>query len=144
MGRQPLIEGTVSMNQIEGHVTHVESAGGIALVEVQAGSMSLSASVLGHGSNVWPCGARVLASFKETEVALAKGLTGQISLRNRLSGTIRAIQYGAILTAVELDADGFRFKAIVTTRSARTMALAVGDAVEGLIKANEISLESLP
>jgi molybdate transport system regulatory protein len=40
-----------------------------------------------------------------------------------------------------LDVDGHTVGAVVTTRSCDNLQLAVGDAVEGLVKANEMSLQ---
>ena len=78
--------------------------------------------------------------FKETEVALAKNLAGLISLRNRLPAIVTAIERGTILTRVTLDFNGHAFESIITTRSSHVLELAVGDAVEALVKANEMTV----
>jgi molybdate transport system regulatory protein len=78
--------------------------------------------------------------FKETEVALAKNLSGMISLRNRFHGIVNAIEAGQVLTKVSFEADGAAITSIITTRSALAMQIAIGDAVEGLVKANEMTL----
>lgn len=131
------------MNRFQGIVTSVESDGGIALIEVQVGDISLSATILGtHENDVcWSKGQTVQIAFKETEVALAKQFAGEISLRNRLPGVIAGIEFGKILTSVEFDCPNFRVKTIITTRSAMSMRLAIGQQVVGLVKSNEMSLE---
>lgn len=78
--------------------------------------------------------------FKETEVSIAKELRGQISLRNRLSATVTAVRSEGMLAEISLDFAGQQIVSIITSRSARRMELKVGDGVEWLVKANEISL----
>jgi molybdate transport system regulatory protein len=78
--------------------------------------------------------------FKETEVALAKNLSGLISMRNRIPGRVKTIERGQLLTKVTLDADGHTVESIITTRASHALALAIGDAVEGLVKSNEMTV----
>ncbi|MDE2430393.1 MAG: TOBE domain-containing protein, partial [Burkholderiales bacterium] len=84
--------------------------------------------------------------FKETEVALAKNLSGMISLRNRMPGTIRHIEWGQVLTRVHLELRQnealpvWTITSVITTRSAKKLQLAEGDQIEGLVKSNEMSL----
>ena len=83
-------------------------------------------------------GNTVTLLFKETEVSLAKNLTGLISLRNRMSATVLNIKRGDILSAVGLDYAGKALTAVITTRGVDRLQLAIGDEVEALIKANEM------
>jgi molybdate transport system regulatory protein len=85
-------------------------------------------------------GTAVTLLFKETEVSLAKNLSGILSLRNRFAVTVRGIQRGDILSAVELDYSGKALTSVITTRSLERLQLAAGDNVEALVKANEIAL----
>ncbi len=78
--------------------------------------------------------------FKETEVSLAKHLTGELSLRNRIAVTIKKIERGDILSAVTLDYCTNTLVSVVTTRAVERLHLHVGDQVEALIKANEVVL----
>jgi molybdate transport system regulatory protein len=78
--------------------------------------------------------------FKETEVSLAKNLSGQISMRNRFSATVAGIERGTLLTAVVLTFDNHKIGSIITTRSCDALALSVGDAVEALVKTSEMTL----
>lgn len=88
-------------------------------------------------------GNAVLILFKETEVSLAKNLSGAISLRNRIRAVIHAIDRGVLLSAVTLDYKGMQVVSVITTRSVERLALAPGDKVEGLVKANEVTLMEL-
>jgi molybdate transport system regulatory protein len=130
------------MNRLPGKIAQVETHGSIALVDVAVGERRFTATLVGASDEVatWPAGMPVTLLFKETEVALAKNLSGLISMRNRLPATVTAIERGQLLTRVTLDVDGYIVVSIVTTRSSHALALAVGDAVEGLVKANEMTV----
>jgi molybdate transport system regulatory protein len=81
--------------------------------------------------------------FKESEVALARQLSGQISLRNRMPGQVVALEQGRLLTRVRLalqDVPGSCIESLITTRSAQAMQLAIGDQLEALVKSNEMSM----
>jgi molybdate transport system regulatory protein len=130
------------MNRLPGTIVAIEIAGGIALVDVAVSARRYTSLLVSAGDEAaqWREGAPVTLLFQETEVSLAKNLSGQISMRNRLPGTIVAIERGRLLTKIALDVDGHAVGAVVTTRSCDNLQLAVGDAVEGLVKANEMSL----
>jgi molybdate transport system regulatory protein len=134
------------MNRLPGHITKLETAGSIALVEVAVGEQRFTATLVGAGEEVasWPAGMPVALLFKETEVSLAKNLSGLISMRNRIPAKIVAIERGQLLTKVTLDTDGHIIESIITTRSSHALALAVGDTVEGLVKSNEMTLMQKP
>ena len=78
--------------------------------------------------------------FKETEIALAKNLSGMISLRNRISVIVQSIERGDILSAVTLDYDSKRLVSVITSRAIERLQINVGDQLEALVKANEIAL----
>ncbi|MBI3712218.1 MAG: TOBE domain-containing protein [Burkholderiales bacterium] len=132
------------MNQINGHILAIDHEGSIALLDVVLGDLRLSATILGEAQTLglWKIEQPVQLQFNEMEVAIAKNLSGQISLRNRLPGTIMALEWGRILTRVSFQvlAAGTEmlFDAVITTRSARHLQLAVGDQIEGLVKSNEM------
>lgn len=151
------------MNQLAGYVTGVEAHGSVAIMDVAAGHLQLTATLLGNPQQLaaWTIDQPVVLLFKETEVALAKNLSGDISLRNRLPGYIVSIEMGQVLTRVLLllaAADGTcpvqiedageadntfaKVSSVITTRSAKKLLLAVGDKVEALVKSNEMSVLS--
>lgn len=130
------------MNRLPGRITMVEVHGSIALVEAAVGEHRFTATLIGAGDEVaaWPAGMPVTLLFKETEVSLAKNLSGLISMRNRMQCTITAIERGKLLTRVTLDFGGHSIESVITTRSSHALSLTVGDTVEGLVKANEMTL----
>ena len=151
------------MNQIPGRVAAIEAYGSVAIMDVAAGHLQLTATLLGNPQQLagWVIGQAVVLLFKETEVALAKNLSGEISLRNRLPGYVEVIEMGKVLTRVKLllamadgtcpclqegvnpaDAESVYVSSVITTRSAKKLQLKVGDLVEALVKSNEMSVLS--
>jgi len=130
------------MNQLRGCITAIESNGFVSLVDVAVGADRFAAILLESPASApyLAIGRDVRVLFKETEVSLAKNLSGQLSLRNRLNGKVRHIRRGAILSEVELDYQGESVTSIITTRAVDRLDLLEGDEVEALIKANEVSL----
>ena len=134
------------MNKLPGKIISIETEGSIALVEVAVGELKLSASLLGNVEDLscWYVNQDVQLLFNEMEVAIAKNLSGQISLRNRMSGKIIHLEMGKILTRILFILDGnFTVSAVITSRSARALGLMLGDPIEGLVKSNEMTLISL-
>ena len=130
------------MNILSGHIAAIEAHGSVAIVDVTVAARLFTVTLLGSPEHLasWKIGQSVQLLFKESEVALAKNLSGQISLRNRLPGTIVAIEVGQVLTRAIIDMNGLMISSVITSRSARGLQLAIGDQVEGLVKSNEMSL----
>ena len=130
------------MNCLPGVISAIEIGGSVALVDVSAAGQQLTATMLDSSGQAhrWSIGMAVSLLFAETDVALAKDLTGRLSMRNRIRATVQTIESGQILSKVELDVGGNRLYSIITTRSAHALALRVGDTVEALVKANEMSV----
>lgn len=134
------------MNRLIGKIISIESEGSISLVEVAVGAHTLSATLLGCRDEIFGFSLHqeIALLFNEMEVAIAKNLSGQISLRNRLPGEIVSLESGKILTRVVYLIDQtYLVNAVITTRSASKLALKLGDQIEGLIKSNEMNLASL-
>jgi molybdate transport system regulatory protein len=132
------------MNKISGTIAALEVCGSIAIVDVLVGARTYTATVLGDSQAVagWQVGAAVALLFKETEVAIAKNLSGSISLRNRFKGEVTALELGRVLSKVLFKVDGLTIASIITTRSVKQLQLALGDEIEGLVKANEMTVVS--
>ncbi len=130
------------MNRLPGIILAIESNDCLSLVDVQSGQETYTAMLLETPLNTphLKVGNAVTLLFKETEVALAKNLSGEISLRNRIPGIVREIRRGDILCEVVLERDGQNITSIITTRAVNRLALQLGDKVEALVKANEVSL----
>jgi molybdate transport system regulatory protein len=129
------------VNRLRGRITAVESAGHVLLVDVAVDDKRFSAILLeAAGAERLQPGAAVTLAFKETEVSLAKNLSGLISLRNRMRTRVRAVEKGKVLAKVTLDYHGAEVVSVITTRSAERLDLKPGDEVEALVKANEMTI----
>lgn len=130
------------MNRLPATISKIDVHGSIALVETVSGGRRYTATMVGASLEAasWHEGMAVTLLFKETEVALGKNLSGLISMRNRIPAVVAGIERGKLLARVDLQADGHALTSVITTRSVDALGLAVGDVVEGLIKANEMTV----
>jgi molybdate transport system regulatory protein len=130
------------LNKLNGTIVAIECNSHLSLVDVAVDGEIFTATLLEtpRTAEYLRIGEAVTLLFKETEVSLAKNLIGLISLRNRFSVTVGSIERGDILSAIGLDYMGKSLTSVITTRSLGRLELQVGDAVEALVKANEIAL----
>lgn len=131
------------MNDLRGRIAAVETNGFVSLVDVEVGGDLFTAILLETPASApyLALGSAVRVLFKEPEVSLAKNLSGQLSLRNRMRAKVQGIRRGAILSEVTLDYQGQSITSIITTRAVERLNLQLGDEVEALVKANEVSLQ---
>jgi molybdate transport system regulatory protein len=85
-------------------------------------------------------GVHASAIIKANEVILGKDLgQAKLSARNVFSGTVEAINSGAVNSEVTLAlAGGARIVAIITKQSVSNLGLAAGDTVSAIIKSSNI------
>lgn len=130
------------MNKLQGIITGIRSSENISIVSVDVNGDVFSSIVL-EGSKIplkYKVGERVTLLFKETEVGIAKNLTGSISFRNRFRSVIRKIERSLILTKVTMEYKSHAIDSVITTQSAVELNLQDSDQVEWLVKANEMTL----
>lgn len=130
------------MNKLRGRITGVEYNDHVSLVDVDVSGDSFTATLLETPEDApyLKVGNTVDVLFKETEVSLAKNLSGLISLRNRVQATVKLVRSGVILSEVVLDYRGQAISSIITTRSINRLDIKPGDQIEAMVKANEVSL----
>jgi molybdate transport system regulatory protein len=64
----------------------------------------------------------------------------KLSARNQLTGTVRSVDLGAVITEVVVDVDGQQIVSAITRSSAERLGLAEGRQVTVFIKATEVML----
>ncbi len=130
------------MNKLPGRITKVQQSGAILLVDVNVDGHGFSALLIESATHPeWlQAGNTIDLVFKETEVTLAKNLSGIISMRNRMKCTVQRIERGELLSKISLKFHEYIVTSAVTTRAVDSLQLAIGDEVEALVKANEVSL----
>jgi len=130
------------MNRITGKISQIQHSGAILLVDIDVDGHGFSAMLIESATQPeWlQKGNDVDIIFKETEVALAKNLSGIISMRNRMKCKVQQIERGELLSKISLQFQKYGITSAITTRSVNALDLKVGDEVEALVKANEVSL----
>ncbi|HZL09329.1 MAG TPA: TOBE domain-containing protein [Prolixibacteraceae bacterium] len=130
------------MNKLTGKISRIQQSGAIILIDADVDGHVISAMLIESATHPeWlQVGNSIDLVFKETEVSLAKNLSGIISMRNRMKCTVQHIERGELLSKIDLKFQTERITSAITTRSVDNLQLAVGDEVEALVKANEVSL----
>ncbi len=143
--RKRFSENTV-MNKLKGRIVNIQSSDNISIIQVDVDGDVLSSIVLEgkKGPLNYKVKDHVTLLFKETEVGLAKDLTGMISLRNRFKATIRKIDKSPILAKVTLNYKAGTIESIISAQSANQMHLKESDEVEWLVKTSEVTLMKNP
>lgn len=134
------------MNKLKGKIIDIQSSDHISIIRVDAAGDVLSSIVLEgkKGPFNYKLKDHVTLLFKETEVGIAKNLTGMISLRNRFKATIKKIDKGPILAKITLNYKNQTIESIISTHSANQMKLEEKQEVEWLVKTNEVTLMKNP
>lgn len=131
------------MNILSGIVTGIQQSGAIMLVDVSVEGHGFSALLIESATPAsWlEIGKEIDLVFKETEVSLAKGLSGLLSMRNRMPCQVLEVKRGELLSKISLQFQETTITSAITTRSVDSLQITVGDTVEALVKANELSLK---
>ena len=130
------------MNSINGVISNIQQSGSIILADIDIGTTNISAMLIASANgDTWIAQNKpVQVVFKETEVSLAKNLTGKISLRNRFDCKVKAIEKGKLLSKIILVCGQHHITSVITTRSLNELEITIDDNIEALVKANEVSL----
>jgi molybdate transport system regulatory protein len=130
------------MNKLSGIITQIQQSGAILLVDVDIDGHGFSALLIESVTQPqWLQKGNIInLVFKETEVSLAKGLTGLISMRNRMLCKVLQVERGELLSKITLQFQKHNIVSAITTRAVDSLQISVGDEIEALVKANEISL----
>ena len=106
-----------------------DEAFGLTALDHPAGTLWLA-------GRAGPPGRMVRALIRATDVSLAPGDTGPISIRSALAGRIAAVEPDGALAAVTLALEGSgQLSALVTRRAMHDLVLEVGSPVRALVKA---------
>ena len=134
------------MNKLPATITAIQQSGTILLVDAEVEGQGFSALLIESVNRPeWlEVGKAVDLVFKETEVSLAKELQGQISMRNRMKCRVQKVDKGELLSMITLQFNNFTLVSAITTRSVNSLQLEIGDEVDALVKANEVSLMKTP
>jgi len=86
-------------------------------------------------------GGPAVVLVKSTEVSVAVGPVGLLSIRNHIPATVSSVDHGAVMTTVKLAIAGDQeLTAAITREGAEDLGLAAGDEVIALVKSTEVSV----
>lgn len=120
---------TVKKGAVNDEIT-LELAGGATLTAIIT---SESTQNLGLAA-----GKEAVAVIKASSVLVSTDETLRLSARNQLAGTVSRIETGAVNSEVDVKVGSNTFVAIITKHSAEEMKLAVGQAVNVIVKASHV------
>lgn len=128
------------MNKLTALITGIEEHESLFLIDLDASGIPL-AMLLFDLKPFFKIGSRVSVLFKETEVTLAKGVSGEMSFSNRFTATIMTINPGSILADINLHSRAGELACVITMKSAKRLQLVEKEEVTVFIKASQLSLE---
>lgn len=132
------------MNSFPGSIVDIQTSGSISIVGVRVGGYTDFYSVIIDTPETAPYlvkGRQVQVLFKETEVVLATEEGGNnISIENKIWGTIVTIERGVLLCRLVLSTPLGEVLALLSEKSVAQLGLKENMKVAILIKLNEIIL----
>lgn len=130
------------MNILTGTITQIQQSGAILLVDIDVNGQNFSALLIESAIRPdWLQKSNEIdLVFKETEVSLAKKMSGLISLRNRMQCKVIQVERGELLSKITMQFQQQIISSAITTRAVDSLQIVVGDSVEAMVKSNEISL----
>jgi molybdate transport system regulatory protein len=131
-------------NQLDGTILSVSRGEAMAAVKTRlASGQELTAAITRESADELQliAGQPVTMLVKATDVALATGAVGDLSIRNQLPGRITSLTGGAAMTTLKVAVDGGgALTAVVTNDAVNDLDLSEGDEVLALVKATEVSV----
>jgi molybdate transport system regulatory protein len=131
-------------NQLDGTILSVSRGEAMAAVKTRlASGQELTAAITRESADELQliAGQPVTMLVKATDVALATGAVGDLSIRNQLPGRITSLTGGAAMTTLKVAVDGGgALTAVVTNDAVNDLDLSEGDEVLALVKSTEVSV----
>ncbi len=127
------------MNRIPAKVIGIESSENLQRLSLSSGKRVFTVITL-EPAEEYTVGSHAEIRFKPAHVALAKEMSGEVSIANRLESIVLEMQKGRILVDMLLESFPDRFYALTTVEAVERMGLAPGDKITALIKASDLYL----
>lgn len=128
------------MNKIAAKVTNIKSIDSLNIVEFDFKGQKLTMMSLELFGNIKPL-SKVILTCKASSIGVAKNLSGELSYSNRLDCVLESMQTGELLCTLSLKiSEDTTLESIITKASVDRMNLRLGDKLEALIKASDLSI----
>ncbi len=85
-------------------------------------------------------GDSITVLIKGTDVMLAKSFSGMISARNRVSGVVKQIIEGDVVSKVFVESQDEMLHAVITNTSLKEMDISEGNEITAIVKSTELIL----
>lgn len=130
------------MNQLVATIKEINNIDNLNIVQFDFFENSLKMMSLDLDKNV-KIGKKVRLAIKPTSISIAKNLSGEISLSNKIVATIKSIENGQLLCSLLLNVNDTILESIITVDSSKRMNLKENDIVTILIKASDLSIQEV-
>ena len=130
------------MNQLVATIKEINNIDNLNIVQFDFFENSLKMMSLDLDKNV-KIGKKVRLTIKPTSISIAKNLSGEISLSNKIVATIKSIENGQLLCSLLLNVNDTILESIITVDSSKRMNLKENDIVTILIKASDLSIQEV-
>ncbi len=132
------------MNSLLGNITKITTEGSLSLVQLKVQNSVLTSIVIDtpETSDYLKTGNDVKILFKETEVILAKNISGIISLQNQIACIVHCFEKGNLLCKIVLNFGESKITSVITKNAFDQLDIQENDAITAMIKTNEISLSN--
>ena len=130
------------MSKFIATIKKIQTIDNLNIVEFEFNGLTLKMMSLDLNDDV-KIGKKVKLSVKPSNISIAKNLSGEISLSNKIVATIQSLENGQLLTSVILKINDTILESIITVDSSKRMNLQIGEVVTILIKASNLSIEEV-
>lgn len=130
------------MNILKGKIAAIKTKGSLSLVKINVNDIFLNTIIIEtpKTASYLKKGTPINVVFKETEVVIGKGTTKNLSLQNKVLGTILEIEKGDFLSKITIDSEVGKIVVIITTGAVKELQLNLNDKVTAMMQTTEIML----
>ena len=129
------------MNKFKARIEAVNIVDEFSMVSVRLGTAMLKVIITSPTEKEsLNDGRTVFLIFKETDISIAKKGGNLVSISNCLPAKVTAIEQGKLLCRLTTQFEDKIIKVVTTHEAIGRLNVSVGDAIELLIRANEIML----
>ena len=130
------------MNILNGKIATIKTKGSLSLVKINVNGIFLNTIIIEtpKTASYLKQGNPIKVVFKETEVIIGKGTTQNLSLQNKVIGTILEIEKGDFLSKITIDSEVGKIVVIITTGAVEELQLTLNDKVTAMMQTTEIML----
>ncbi|NNE03360.1 MAG: TOBE domain-containing protein [Eudoraea sp.] len=131
------------MNSFTGHIVSIEESEKMSLVTVSIGDdLRMKAIILetSETASYLKLDNPIRVLFKETEVVIGTAKPHQISLQNRIPGTVSQIEKSGLLSKITVQSNAGDIVSIISTQAIMDLDIQEGSSILAMIKLNEVML----